>query len=199
MRLTGWVGPRVLYLGDSIFADLVDARRGVHNWKTGAVLAELRSEMVAANSSAYREAVFVNHCLDATLRLLQVWGKAAPRTPARLTLLHTPRLCSTALPSFPTTCRRPCRRRVLRSLRSPSASHGCTRSGGRASHVSRTCSTRYGAHAEDPRIGGRRAPARLVMPHLPMAGARSSTPPIGSARETPRSSASRCGGTPTCT
>lgn len=77
MRLTGWVGRRVLYLGDSIFADLVDARRGSHNWKTGAVIAELRGEMVAANSAAYREAVFVNHCLDATLRLLQ---EAMPTT-----------------------------------------------------------------------------------------------------------------------
>ena len=36
MALTGWTGRRVLYLGDHIFADLVDARRSRHNWLTGA-------------------------------------------------------------------------------------------------------------------------------------------------------------------
>ena len=36
MALTGWHGRRVLYLGDHLFADLVEARRGQHNWLTGA-------------------------------------------------------------------------------------------------------------------------------------------------------------------
>lgn len=54
-----------------LFADLVGPRRSKHNWVTGAVIAEVRGEMLRANRTAYRERVFRNHALESTLRLLQ--------------------------------------------------------------------------------------------------------------------------------
>ena len=36
-RLAGWSGRRVLYLGDHLFTDLVEPRRGDVNWLTGAL------------------------------------------------------------------------------------------------------------------------------------------------------------------
>jgi HAD superfamily 5'-nucleotidase-like hydrolase len=71
MQLTGWTGGRVLYLGDHLYADLVDARYGEHSWITGAVIAEVRSEMLRANSAEFRQTVFKNYVLDTAQRLLQ--------------------------------------------------------------------------------------------------------------------------------
>lgn len=71
MSLSGWGARRVLYLGDHLYADLAGARRGRHNWVTGAVISEVREEMVQANTAEYRQLVFRNHALDATLQLVQ--------------------------------------------------------------------------------------------------------------------------------
>lgn len=53
MRLTNWTRPggtgpsdgsRIVYFGDSLFADLVEARR-LYGWTTGAIIREIRDEM----------------------------------------------------------------------------------------------------------------------------------------------------------
>lgn len=41
---TGWEGPRVLYFGDSVWADLVQARK-LHGWTTGAIIYDVELEL----------------------------------------------------------------------------------------------------------------------------------------------------------
>ena len=49
-RLAGWSGRRVLYLGDHLFVDLVEPRRGDVNWLTGAVISEMRELQLDADA-----------------------------------------------------------------------------------------------------------------------------------------------------
>lgn len=44
-RSTGWVGRRILYVGDNLFADLVEARKH-HGWQTACIIGELERELV---------------------------------------------------------------------------------------------------------------------------------------------------------
>jgi len=78
MRLTNWTrsagsgssdGSKIFYFGDSLFADLVEARR-LYGWTTGAIIRELREEMNVQHSQEWRQ----------TRRALRV-------------LLHTAQLC----------------------------------------------------------------------------------------------------------
>ena len=43
----------------------------LRSWVTGAVISEVREEMLKANDPSYRELVFQNHTLDTALRLVQ--------------------------------------------------------------------------------------------------------------------------------
>ncbi|CAN0038991.1 unnamed protein product, partial [Choristocarpus tenellus] len=43
-RLKGWDGPKVLYFGDSLWADLVEARK-LHGWTTGAIIYDVELEL----------------------------------------------------------------------------------------------------------------------------------------------------------
>jgi len=70
-RLTGYDGRKVIYFGDAIFTDLVEARRGEFNWNTACVMHELNAELAIAHSRAYREKVFAAHVLSTTIRLAQ--------------------------------------------------------------------------------------------------------------------------------
>lgn len=78
MKLTGWGydpvsdtfdGSKILYLGDSLFADLVDARR--YGWITGAIVREVRHETRVQNSVEWRREWFILNVLMHCLRLAQ--------------------------------------------------------------------------------------------------------------------------------
>ncbi|CAN0545987.1 unnamed protein product, partial [Laminaria digitata] len=45
----GWVGPSVLYFGDSLWADLVEARK-LHGWTTGAIIYDVELELEKMSS-----------------------------------------------------------------------------------------------------------------------------------------------------
>lgn len=44
VRLAGWEGPSVLYFGDSLWADLVEARK-LYGWTTGAIIYDVEIEL----------------------------------------------------------------------------------------------------------------------------------------------------------
>ena len=69
-RLTGWSGPSVLYFGDSLWADLVEARRH-HGWTTGAVLAEVEQDIAVQSTPEYRDLALRAISLKTLLRLVQ--------------------------------------------------------------------------------------------------------------------------------
>lgn len=46
---TGWEGPSVLYFGDSVWADLVEARK-LHGWTTGAIIYDVELELEKMSS-----------------------------------------------------------------------------------------------------------------------------------------------------
>ena len=64
------VGGNVLYIGDSLFADLVDAKRE-HGWTTAAVTPEVGYEMELQENDNYILAQRTTELLIDTLRLLQ--------------------------------------------------------------------------------------------------------------------------------
>lgn len=65
LRATGWKGEEVLYLGDNLRTDLVEARRW-HGWHTGCIINELDTEIDIQQSPECKEL----HFLRATLRNL---------------------------------------------------------------------------------------------------------------------------------
>lgn len=69
-KLTGWQGPRVLYIGDQIWADLVGGRRN-QGWRTGAVIRELEYELVVQQSKKYRQYAHQAVTVTELLRLVQ--------------------------------------------------------------------------------------------------------------------------------
>lgn len=69
-RMTGWSGPRVLYFGDQVFADLVGARRN-QGWRTGAVIRELEQELKVQQSPQYRSHAHKVITVTELLRLVQ--------------------------------------------------------------------------------------------------------------------------------
>ena len=66
--LTGWRGGRVLYFGDSLWADLVAARRE-HGWYTGAIIGELDDELAILRSPEYTQ---LKRSATALMELLRV-------------------------------------------------------------------------------------------------------------------------------
>jgi HAD superfamily 5'-nucleotidase-like hydrolase len=62
-RAMGWSGHEVLYLGDNLRADLVEARRW-HGWHTGCIIGELEEEIRTQRSPQCKEL----HFLRSTLR-----------------------------------------------------------------------------------------------------------------------------------
>ncbi|KAJ8310729.1 hypothetical protein KUTeg_012594 [Tegillarca granosa] len=55
-QMTGWYGSKVLYFGDHVYSDLADPSLK-HGWRTGAIIPELESEIIKANSKNYTSAV----------------------------------------------------------------------------------------------------------------------------------------------
>ena len=52
-KLTGWQADKVLYFGDHVFADLADLSSH-HGWRTGAVIQDLREELVKTNNDNFK-------------------------------------------------------------------------------------------------------------------------------------------------
>lgn len=52
---SSWDGSKIMYFGDSLFADLVDARR-LYGWTTGAIIREVRDELHVQNHCGWRQA-----------------------------------------------------------------------------------------------------------------------------------------------
>lgn len=62
LRATGWKGEEVLYLGDNLRTDLVEARRW-HGWHTGCIINELESEVEIQQSPECEELRFLRSTL----------------------------------------------------------------------------------------------------------------------------------------
>ncbi|XP_065889371.1 5'-nucleotidase domain-containing protein 3-like [Dysidea avara] len=54
VKHTGWIGSRVLYMGDHVYSDLADPTLK-HGWKTGAIIPELKTEVEKINSVELKE------------------------------------------------------------------------------------------------------------------------------------------------
>eukprot|EP00930_Biecheleria_cincta_P086837 TRINITY_DN76086_c0_g1_i1.p1 TRINITY_DN76086_c0_g1~~TRINITY_DN76086_c0_g1_i1.p1 ORF type:complete len:591 (-),score=97.63 TRINITY_DN76086_c0_g1_i1:105-1877(-) len=70
LRLKGWDASSIIYLGDSLFADLVEARR-LWGWTTGAIIPELRHELEVQSSPGWCRLRHSVHVLRRCLRLCQ--------------------------------------------------------------------------------------------------------------------------------
>ncbi|KAF0701400.1 Aste57867_8102 [Aphanomyces stellatus] len=70
IALKGWVGGKVLYIGDSLFADLVEPSR-ILGWRTGAIIRELEDEIKIQSSPAYQKLAFQHAALEDLLRKMQ--------------------------------------------------------------------------------------------------------------------------------
>lgn len=70
LRLKGWDASNIIYLGDSLFADLVEARR-LWGWTTGAIIPELRHELEVQSSSDWCRLRHSVHVLRRCLRRCQ--------------------------------------------------------------------------------------------------------------------------------
>ncbi|GLD92178.1 hypothetical protein PINS_up000711 [Pythium insidiosum] len=69
-RLTGWGGNRVLYIGDSLFSDLVEPSR-INGWRTGAIIRELEDEIKVQRSPEYQHLAFQINLLEELMRRIQ--------------------------------------------------------------------------------------------------------------------------------
>lgn len=99
IRITGWVtgedgtidGSKVLYLGDSLFADLVEARR-THGWTTGAIIEEVHHETNVQAAPTWRRARTVLQILHTAMHLCQEQmgseSRQDPRTAADEAVLN---------------------------------------------------------------------------------------------------------------
>jgi len=71
VALTGWAdGSKIIYLGDSLFADLVEARR-LYGWTTGAIISEVCHETAVQKGKEWRVAWHVLHALVHCIQLCQ--------------------------------------------------------------------------------------------------------------------------------
>ncbi|OAD07178.1 hypothetical protein MUCCIDRAFT_107779 [Mucor lusitanicus CBS 277.49] len=73
-KLTGWTGGKVLYFGDHVFSDLVDASMQ-HGWHTGAIIHELAEEIEIRNQPSYRHTLSWLLQLEKLLNEAQSWRK----------------------------------------------------------------------------------------------------------------------------
>ncbi|POM80716.1 5'-nucleotidase domain containing hypothetical protein [Phytophthora palmivora] len=69
-KLTGWVGNRVLYIGDNLFADLVEPSRA-NGWRTGAIIRELEDEMRVQRTPEYQRLAFQINKIEELMRNIQ--------------------------------------------------------------------------------------------------------------------------------
>mmetsp|Transcript_20832 Transcript_20832/g.36941 ORF Transcript_20832/g.36941 Transcript_20832/m.36941 type:complete len:539 (+) Transcript_20832:72-1688(+) len=70
MRMTGWQGDQVLYVGDHIFADLRRPARN-HGWWTAAIVHELETEIKKQATPEYQSVAFRIQMLEEILRRVQ--------------------------------------------------------------------------------------------------------------------------------
>ncbi|KAF1316236.1 5'-nucleotidase domain-containing protein, partial [Globisporangium splendens] len=69
-RLTGWGRNRVLYIGDSLFSDLVEPSR-INGWRTGAIIRELEDEIAVQQKPEYQFLAFQISALEELMRKIQ--------------------------------------------------------------------------------------------------------------------------------
>ena len=69
-KMTGWEGPRVLYIGDNMWADLVEARRA-YGWSTGAIIDELDHEIKVQSSGDFIKLATIRTATREVLRQIQ--------------------------------------------------------------------------------------------------------------------------------
>uniref|UniRef100_H3HDU7 5'-nucleotidase domain-containing protein n=1 Tax=Phytophthora ramorum TaxID=164328 RepID=H3HDU7_PHYRM len=69
-KLTGWVGSRVLYIGDNLFSDLVEPSRA-NGWRTGAIIRELEDEMKVQRTPEYQRLAFQINKFEELMRNIQ--------------------------------------------------------------------------------------------------------------------------------
>ncbi|CCI49680.1 unnamed protein product [Albugo candida] len=67
MNMTEWVGNRVLYIGDSLFSDLVEPSR-INGWRTGAIIRELEDEINVQRTPSYQFLAFQISAIEEMLR-----------------------------------------------------------------------------------------------------------------------------------
>ncbi|KAH9193568.1 hypothetical protein AeNC1_004467 [Aphanomyces euteiches] len=68
--LTDWRGGKVLYIGDSLFADLDEPNR-ILGWRTGAIIRELEAEIHIQGTPEYQKLAFQHEALKEMLRKMQ--------------------------------------------------------------------------------------------------------------------------------
>lgn len=74
-KLTGWAGHNVLYMGDHVYTDLLDATLK-YGWRTGAVIPELEREVEVMNSEGYKKEIMWSFALDGLVNEMQVFDDA---------------------------------------------------------------------------------------------------------------------------
>lgn len=97
MRLNNWThssddssSSGIIYFGDSLFADLVEARR-LYGWTTGAIIREVRDELHVQSSGAWRRARHTVQVLLHTAQLCQEeMGPDPTAGPSNRQHPHTP-------------------------------------------------------------------------------------------------------------
>lgn len=70
LQIKNWKGSQVLYIGDSLFSDLVEPHR-IHGWRTGAIIRDLEEEMNIQNTETYRELSFNIEAMEELMRRVQ--------------------------------------------------------------------------------------------------------------------------------
>lgn len=66
-KAKGWSGKNVMYVGDNLWADLVEARRN-HGWQTACVINELEPEILIQNTNIFQD----SHLLRSSLRKMLI-------------------------------------------------------------------------------------------------------------------------------
>ena len=70
-RLKGWSGNSVMYVGDNMWADLVEARRS-HGWLTACIIPELEKEIETQNTSEFQELYVMRSATRSLISKLQL-------------------------------------------------------------------------------------------------------------------------------
>uniref|UniRef100_A0A4W3I245 5'-nucleotidase domain containing 3 n=1 Tax=Callorhinchus milii TaxID=7868 RepID=A0A4W3I245_CALMI len=73
LKLTGWIGSKVLYFGDHIYSDLADLTLK-HGWRTGAIIPELQYEIKIMNTKEYSRVLLWLQGLTGLLERMQVYA-----------------------------------------------------------------------------------------------------------------------------
>jgi len=86
MKMTGWRGPEVLYIGDHVFADLRTPAR-FHGWWTGAIIRELEKEIAVERTEEFQQLKFQLQLVEEIMRRLQ-WSAPSPGTDSLTDILN---------------------------------------------------------------------------------------------------------------